>query len=279
MGALVYTARGGPMSGVVVRAGDAQLVVGDQRDVVGTIKVDTVVSPGPGWLIVQADWGDGVPDAILGSLAVQPGGSSDVTIPISSQGQLPHRVFVTLLADGGQPKVLEYYVPNRPGMANMPGMGSTMGTGAPAGQAGAMDKVVIVDGMPVTAHITIEPLSAIVETGRASIASASVPATSTTVTLHGVRAPAKSWAVVSTEGTGGVPGAVLGKTAVPPGYFSTVSVELPSPVGHAKMSATLHVDLGTPGTFDYSPASASESADKPYVAGGQSVSVPVLVTR
>lgn len=279
LGVLMLSARSAPMFGVAARTDDAQLLVADQRDVVKSIKVDRVVSPAAGWLVVQADRDDGVPDAILGSLYVSAGASNDVTIPLDPQQQLPRRVFVTLLADGGQPHVLEYFVPNRQGMTNTRGRGSALGTGDATSEATTKDKPVIAGGMVVTAHINLTPLTSIVDAGRAAIASASVPATSSTVTLYKVRAPVASWAVVSTEGTGGVPGRVLGNKAVDPGYSSTVTVELPGPAGRTKMRASLHVDLGVVGAFEFIPLDRGSSPDQPYVAGGESVSVPVRILR
>lgn len=265
------------MYGVVVRPDDAQLVVSDQTEVTKSIKIDRVVSPTAGWLIVQADWDDGIPDAIIGKLHVPAGPSSDLTIPIDTSQGIPRRVFVTLLSDAGRTGVLEYFVPNRPGMEAMRGMGSTLGTGGPTGAAATRDKPVIAGNMVVTAQVNLTPLSFTVDVGRASIASASVAATSSTVTLYQVKAPAASWAVVSTEGTGGVPGTVLGESKVLPGSFTTVTVQIPGLAGKRAMRASLHVDLGVPSAFEYTPLDRGNSPDQPYVSGGESVSVPVVI--
>ena len=278
-GALVLSPQSESMSGVAVRASDAQLLVTDQRDVVRSIKVDRVVAPANGWLVVQADAGDGVPGAIIGSVPVQSGATSDITIPLDPLQQIPKRAFVTLLADLGQPKVLEYSVSGASGMSKASDMGSAPSTAGLIGQAASKDKPIIAGGMLVVAQVNITPLTFAVEAGRASIASASIPATSSTVTLHAVRAPAASWAVVSTEGTGGVPGTVLGQSQVPPGVYTRVPVELPGLAGKTKLRASLHVDLGTPGAFEFTSPDAATSPDQPYLAGGESVSVPVVVTR
>jgi hypothetical protein len=99
------------------------------------------------------------------------------------------------------------------------------------------------------------------------------------VTLTDVRAPAASWAVVSIEGTSGVPGRVLGNTAVQPGYTGKVEVALPGPAGDKRMLASLHVDLGVMGAFEFDPLERAASPDQPYVAGGEVVAVPVQTLR
>jgi hypothetical protein len=275
LGWAVISSQGGPMFGVMVRPDAAEIIVADQSDVIHSIKVDRVTTPVPGWLIVQADWDDGIPDAIMGSVYVPAGESLDVTIPLDLLQQTPRRVFVTLLADGGRPKVLEYFVPNRPGMEKMRGMGSTLGTSGPTGKAATLDRPIVAGNMVVTANVNLKPMSFQVEAGRASIASASVSTTSAAVTLHGVNAPVGSWAVVSIESTGGLPGTVLGQTKVEQGYHDTVTVNVPSaPVGQ-KTVASLHVDLGVADFFEYTPLDRGNSPDQPYVAGGRTVVVPV----
>ena len=278
LGVLAFTAHGTPTTGVVARLDDVQLVVSNQTDVLHSIHVDSVVTPTDSWLVVQADSGNGVPGAVIGSVYVPKGDHNDLTIQLDPSQPLPKRAFVTLLADGGQPNVLEFSSPaGRSGA--MGGMGSTAGTGSATVAAVTKDQPIVAGGAVVAAHISLSPLTSTVEAGSASIASASVPATSTTVTLYGVKAPAQSWAVVSTEGTGGVPGKVLGQTAVTAGTHDSVTVDMLSPPGMQGMRATLHVDLGTLGVFEFTPLDPDNSPDQPYVAGGQSVSVPVHVIK
>ncbi len=207
------------------------------------------------------------------------GASSDITIALDPAQMIPPGAFVTLLADQGHPKELEYSAARSGGMGKAGGVGAAPDSGISTAIAGAGDKPVIAGGEVVVAHFGITPLTFAVDTGRASIASASVPATSSTVTLHAVKAPVASWAVVSTEGTGGVPGTVLGESKVPPGSFDKVVVELPGLAGRTKLRAALHVDLGVPGAFEFTSLDSANSPDQPYVAGGESVSVPVIVKR
>jgi hypothetical protein len=119
----------------------------------------------------------------------------------------------------------------------------------------------------------------VVDAGRAALASASVSPDTSTVVLRGVRAPVGSWAVVSVEGMGGLPGAVIGQAHVAPGSYGAIPVEIGIPPGMRKLVATLNIDLGVIGSFEYTPLDRGNSPDQPYVAGGQTLAVPVQVTR
>jgi hypothetical protein len=273
---VAWSANSGPMFGVVVAQSAASITMSDQTNVVHTVAVQRIVSPTDGWVIVQAD-NNSVPDAILGSRWIPSGESRDVTIGIDPLSPLPKQIFVTLLADMGAPHVLEYYVAMRPGMETMRGMGSTFATGA----AGAvtLDKPLIAGGMVVTAHANVSATSFAVGANQASLSDATRTVDATAVVIPRVLAPAQSWVSASLETTSGQIGEILGSQLVPSGESTHVVIPLSTPPGNRAVIATLHVDLGTVGQFDFSPQDLGNSSDQPYVAGGQTVSVPVRIVR
>lgn len=277
--AVAISAHGGPVGGLAVQAGSASLQMSDQRDVVHQVVVDRVVAPAGSWIIVQADWGNGVPDAILGSTFVPKGESRYVVVPLDPGATLPKKVFVTLLADMGAMEILEYYVPARPGMETMRGMGSTLGTGGPSGAGATKDLPYIAGGKVVRVHPSLTALTFSVGVGQASLSDTTRTVDATAVVVPRVVAPAQSWVAVSMVATGGQPAQVLGATLVPAGVHNNVSVPLRIAPGKTPVTVTLHVDLGKIRQFEFSPLDLGNSVDQPYVAGGKTVSTPVTIAH
>jgi hypothetical protein len=259
---IAWAASSGPSTGVAVQAKAASISMGDQRNVIHDVTVDRVDAPSAGWLVVQADWEDKIAEQVLGSVWIPAGQSREVKIPLDQSSSLPRRIFVTLLADKGNPKVLEYATG---------GMDSGMKSSATAA-----DVPVIAGGEVVRAHVGLAPLSFAVGGGQAALSEATRTADATSVVFARVVAPAQSWISVSIENASGRIGQVLGTKLVRPGTSVNVNVPIAAvPPGAQVVVATLHVDLGTVGQFDYSPSDIGNSYDQPYVAGGQTVSVGV----
>jgi hypothetical protein len=276
---VAWSGASGPVFGLAVPADVARITMTDQHDIVHAVTVKEVVSPSAGWLIAQADWNDGVPDAVLGKQWVPAGVSQNVPIALDPQSPLPRRIYVTLLADLGQQRVLEYFVPLRPGMATMRGMGSTLGTGGATGVAATKDKPVIAGGTVVTAHVNVSPLSFAVGPGQAVLGPAMSARGATGVLVTRVVVPAQAWVSVTEKGPSGQTGILLGTKLVAAGTHQDVAVPLRQMPSSGDVIATLHVDLGTLGQFDYSPLDLANSPDQPFVSGGQTVSVPVQMAR
>ena len=274
---VAWSAASGPIFGVAVPARVARISMSDQHDVVHAVTVNSVVTPVPGWLIVQADWNDGVPEAVLGSRWVHAGESRAISISLDPRAPLPRRIYVTLLADLGKPHVLEYFVTPGLGSGGMQAMGSTLGTAGVTQLAATKDKPMVSGGTVVTAHVTVSALSFAVGPGQAVLADATRTADATALVISRVVAPAQSWISVSYGSDSN--GELLGTKLVSAGVHNDVRIPLKAPPGTGPITATLHVDLGTLGQFDYSPSDLGNSPDQPYVVGGQPVSVPVQQTN
>lgn len=275
---IAWTARSGPMVGVAVPSGHAAIVMSDQRNVIHDVTVDSVVAPADGWLVVQADTGSGVPGAVLGSAWVPKGTSTGVRIELDPKAMLTDHIFVTLLADKGRPHVLEYTGASGSAGASR-GMGSAQSTGSAMGGAASADVPVIADGRVVMAHVALSRLTFAVGPGQASLSEVTRTADATSVVIPRVVAPAQSWVSVSVETTNGLIGRAIGETLVRSGEQTGVVVVLAKPAGVTPLVATLHVDLGTLGQFEFSPPDVASSPDQPYVAGGQTVSVPIHLAK
>jgi hypothetical protein len=270
---VALSAKPGPGYGVVVPAGSASITIADQRNVVSAVRAERVVTPIAGWVVVQADWNEGVPDALLGSRWIPAGESRNVTIGLDPRQPTPRRIFVTLLADRGRPDVLDFAGEERLGVVDIFGMGSGLSS------AEAKDKPIIAGDTAVSAHVDVVPLSFAVGPGQAFIAESTRTADADMVVIPRVVAPAQSWLAISLETTSGQSGGVLGTKLVSAGDHRDVAVPLNVRLGPSPVIATLHVDLGKQGRFDFSPTDLGNSIDQPYVAGGRAVSAPVRFAR
>jgi hypothetical protein len=270
---VAWSASTEPTFGVFVRENAASISVPDQRNVVHDVMVDRVVSPVPGWLLVQADRNQGVPDGVIGSRWIPAGESKKVSIAVGPT-PLPRRIYVTLLADLGKPHVLEYATSSHSATATG-GIGSIFETKGVAGASAMKDKPIIAGGSPVVAHVDMVPLSFAVGPSQAYISESTRTLDASSVVIPSIVAPAQSWVSLSLETASGQMGGVLGTKLVAPGEHKNVVVPLNVRLGPSPVIATLHVDLGTLGRFDFSPLDLGDSLDQPYTAGGRTVSAPV----
>jgi hypothetical protein len=261
LGWVAWSSESGPMIGVMVKPGAASLTLSDQHGVIHSIRIDRVLSPGPGWLIVQPEWNTGFRDTILGSSPVPAGESQNIVINLDPNVPLPGRIRVSLLADRGTLGKLEF----SPGMA--------------ASSRENADVPVIAGDRPVDAEAELSPMTFTVPAGEAALGEATRTIDATSVVVSTVVAPAQSWVSISLETTSGLIGGVLGEKLVPSGTTTGVVVPLRVSPGKQNVVAALHIDLGTVGEFEYSPLDVGNSKDQPYIAGGKTVSVPVTVVR
>ena len=272
---VAWTAKGGPTVGIAVRSTDAAIAMSDQRDIVHNITVDSVTAPADSWIVVQAD-ANGTPGTMLGSVWVPKGQSTNLRIELDSTAKIPPAIFVTLLADKGMSHQLEYGAASapsgQPGMAAAPGASGMSATGD-------KDVPVIAGDRLVQVHAALSQLSFAVGPSQASLSEATRTANATDVVIPKVVAPAQSWVSVSVATTGGQPGASLGQTLVKAGETTGVIVRLGGPRGSIPLVATLHVDLGALGEFQYLPGDRANSPDQPYVAGGETVSTPIRLVK
>jgi hypothetical protein len=110
---IMLPARSKPAFGVFAREGAASITLNDQSNVMQDITVTRVVSPVPGWLVAQADSGDGTPGGIVGVKWVPAGTSLGVPVRLQSGARVSKRIYVTLFADRGRQQIFEYQVPGK----------------------------------------------------------------------------------------------------------------------------------------------------------------------
>jgi len=253
---LAFLGRGGPSSGVVVRGSDASIDVSPQRSVSTTITVDRAVAPAPSWIVVRVVSPTGGLGAVIGATHINSGVNIDVPVVVQPD-TLQDEATAILVADRGVVGTLEY-------------AGVGMG-----GSGGGSDVPYVADGSYVSATFTVQALTNKVGPGAAAIGSVTRSHDGLSVVASDVVAPGPSWLAVSAIATSGLPGAIVGEARVPQGVSRSIEVALPSAVATQPLTATLHVDLGQPGKFEYSSAGLGSGPDQPYVAGSQTVEVAV----
>jgi hypothetical protein len=138
---------------------------------------------------------------------------------------------------------------------------------------------VIAGGSLVQGHADVARVDFAVGPSEAVVAESTAAPGATSLVIPRIVAPAQSWVCVSLETTSGQLGGVLGTKLIAPGEHENVVVPLNVQLVSAPVVATLHVDLGTRGKFDFSPLSLGSSLDQPYVAGRRMVSAPVRVSQ
>jgi hypothetical protein len=82
------------------------VVVNDQEIQNGTVTVASVVSDGPGWIVIHAD-DNGAPGAVIGHAAVTDGENTDVVVEID-EAAATETLYAMLHTDAGQVGTYEF---------------------------------------------------------------------------------------------------------------------------------------------------------------------------
>ncbi len=215
------------------------VTVSDQLSLDGTVTVDTVVSAGPGWIVIHADNGEGAPGAVIGQSQVNVGTSQNVSVDINTEAATA-TLFAMLHEDTGEVGVYEF------------------------GQVEGADGPVAVDGQVVTPSFTVELVHAydqfVADDGSINVAS--------------VTTQQNGWIVVHADNGEGAPGPVIGFAQVTSGQNTDVAVELDSEGLTDVVFPMLHVDTGEAGAYEFGQV---EGADGPVVIDGTVAVFPITV--
>jgi plastocyanin len=107
-----------PTSAPAKAAAMPSVSVADQPIKDDTVTVATVVSNGPGWIVIHADK-NGAPGPVLGYAAVKDGENTDIVVKLAAQGRT-EKLYAMLHTDAG--KVGTYEFPGADGPVAMDGM-------------------------------------------------------------------------------------------------------------------------------------------------------------
>jgi hypothetical protein len=232
------------VSDQVVLHGDGM----DMTDMVYSLVAESVLSEGPGFLVVHIDQ-DGTFGPVAGLAAVPAGLSANVTIELGGEGmEAPTAVLWPMLhVDTGEVGAYEF--------------GTVEGADGP----------VVVDGQVVTFPIQAAP-SITYELN--AEAAAMMPGMSVIVIKQAI-IDAPGWLVIHSNNNG-APGPVLGAAPLRAGVNTNVAIELDLAQAGDLVFPMLHYDTGTAGAYEFGSV---EGADLPVSVGGSVVVGPLNLTQ
>lgn len=216
------------MDSQIVMGGDGMEMMMDTP----TATADSVLSEGPGWLVIHADNGEGAPGPVIGFTAVADGYNEDVTVELDAEGLTPV-LFPMLHVDTGEEGTYEF------------------------GQVEGADGPVTVDGSVLTFPIDAAP--AITYTVTAPEGGLLV--------VESALIDAPGWLVIHADNGEGAPGPVIGFAPMTPGLNTDITVTVDDT---SMMTETvfpmLHYDTGEAGVYEFGsvdgadlPVSVNES--------------------
>ena len=201
--------------------------VSDQVSVDGTVRIASVYSDGPGFIVIHQDDGSGSFGAVIGSRQVNDGLSQRVDVPIDTS-MATSTLYAMLHTDDGEVGEYEF--------------GTVEGADGP----------VIADGGPIAPAFNVDVIGAMdqfVDDG--------------TVTIANVTAQADGFIVIHAD-MDGTFSKVIGSAPVSAGQNSDVVVEIDTMAATDVLWPMLHVDTGAPGEYEFGTV---EGADGPVVVG------------
>ncbi len=198
-----------------MRVADQIVLHGDgmdmMMDMAPTVHAHSVLSDGPGWLVIHAD-NDGAPGPVLGQTLVEDG--LNIGVNVELEGDITPVLWPMLHVDTGEAGVYEF--------------GTVEGADGP----------VIINDNVVTFAINAAP--SIWYSGSID---------GNTVTVDGALADATGWLVIHADNEG-APGPVLGQVQVYPGLNQNLSIALEGDITET-VFPMLHYDTGEAGQYEF----------------------------
>ncbi len=194
-----------------------------------TFHAHSVLSEGPGWLVIHAD-NDGAPGPVLGQALVEDGYNERVNVPLD--GDITPVLWPMLHVDTGEAGVYEF------------------------GTVDGADGPVRVDDKVLTFAVNAAPALLFPEDGGSFQGSM--------LYVGDALIDATGWLVIHAD-NGGSPGAVLGQTRLLPGLNTNIMVEIDANAAGSQVFPMLHYDTGESGVYEFGSV---DGADGPVQFGG-----------
>jgi len=207
------------------------------------VTIATVVSDGPGWLVIHAQ-AEGKPGPILGKSPVVSGENLNVTVEIDT-AKATETLYAMLHSDAGEVGTFEF--PDGP------------------------DVPVVVAEKVVTPAFTVSGLVMPEAEILPSVLVLDQELINDTVTVATVVSDGPGWLVIHAQAEG-KPGPILGKTALSGGENTNVLVEIDAAKATETLYAMLHTDGGEVGTFEF-----PDGPDSPVMVDEKVVTPPFKV--
>jgi hypothetical protein len=214
-------------------------IVATQQVVTDTFVADTVLSDGPGWLVIHAD-NNGAPGPVIGAEFVEDGLNTDVEVSLNTDAGPFVIVHPMLHTDTGEVGTYEF--------------GDVEGADGPV----TVDGEIVMFPMLVAPSMTAsdQPLG---ENSAINVATALIDA--------------PGWLVVHADNGEGAPGPVLGQTPLLEGLNENVGVLLDGEITET-VYPMLHYDTGEMGVYEFGEV---EGADGPVTRDGSPIVLPITL--
>jgi plastocyanin len=215
------------------------VTVADQDASSGTVTVPEVTAAQLGWMVIHAD-ADGSPGPVIGYTQVQEGENPNVTVDIDLDAAT-ETLYAMLHLDAGTPGTYEF-----------PG-----------------------DDVPVKVDdsVVVKPFTVTLPEITPSVTVEDQDASSGTVTVPEVTAAQLGWMVIHADADGS-PGPVIGYTQVQKGENANVTVDIDLDAATETLYAMLHLDAGTPGTYEFPGDDVPVKVDDSVVVKSFTVTLP-----
>lgn len=212
-------------------------VIANQQIVFDTFVAESVLSEGPGWLVIHAD-GGGVPGQVIGAQFVEAGYNADVAVSLNTDAGITPVVYPMLHEDTGAEGEYEF------------------------GEVDGADLPVQVNGSVLTFPMLVAP----------SFTALAQPVQDNgSINIATVLIDSPGWLVIHEDNGEGRPGAVIGFAPLLAGLNENVGVLLtedPTPT----VFPMLHYDTDAMGVYEFGQV---EGADAPVRVGGEIVVGPL----
>ncbi len=239
-----------------VEAEKGSIEATDQVGATDSIRVDRVVAPADGWIVVHLDKG-GAPGARVGIERVEAGTSREIDVPIDSD-KLTEKLFIALHADRGETEIFEFDMMNK---------------------FDSPDQPFFVDGEEVAVAIKVREFGVPVAMGQAMVEAVSQPVVNATVRVARVISPTGAWVVAHLD-KNGMPGKRVGLVYVGAGESRDITIQLDASVTLTdRIFVALHADRGEKGIFEFNMMDRVNSPDQPFFVEGMEVAAVLQLVK
>ena len=236
-GMIMVTPSGGQNPGVRIS---------DQQVQGGNVKIDDVVSAGPGWVVIYTVT-DNQPDQPIGQTHLNDGDNPNVSVQVD-QNRVTDRLYAQLHVDAGTPGTFEFPGPDVPVM-----MGVRMISGMFNAKAVASSPTQVPDQTPA---ITVQDQ----------------PVHNGAIVIPHVVSNGESWLVIHPQNPDGSTGDFIGFAPVHAGATDNVVVHIDTNRATRTLYAMLHVNASKAAVPQF------PGADEPIMVGGQMLLPPFKIT-
>jgi len=215
-----------------MRVPDQAIVPGDSQELTGaTLDVNSVLSDGPGFIVIHADNGEGAPGEVIGFQTVEDGLTTDFVVGL--EGEATPTLFPMLHVDDNTVGEYEF------------------------GEVDGADAPVSVDG-----DVVVFPIDASPSITYAGILEGNM------LTIEKAVIDEGGWLVIHADNGEGAPGDVIGAKRISEGVNFDVTVELDEDAITETLFPMLHYDTNEIGTYEFGTV---DGADAPVSVNGDVV--------